>query len=132
MPTFTIESARFVPEFRIRVFEAETVEQACRQAVDDPDWSDAKRSLDTPGETHVTGIWDGSTTDLNAPLLAVPSQFLEMLCRKAEHFEVLLGLLKILASDSEEAAQDIRYWRRRSAQAIAKAEAILAGARDPR
>lgn len=132
MPTFTIESARFVPEFRIRVFEAETIEQACRQAVDDRDWSDAKRSLDTPGETHVTGIWDGPTTDLNAPLLTVPPHFREMLCRKAAHLEVLLGLLKILACGSDEAAQDIRYWRRRSECAIAKAEAILAGARDPR
>ncbi|WP_348265977.1 hypothetical protein [Aliihoeflea sp. 2WW] len=50
--------------------------------------------------------------------------------RKAQHFEVLLGLLKMFAA-ADPAAPELALWRRRAVSAIAKAEAIMAGARDP-
>ena len=51
--------------------------------------------------------------------------------RKADHFETLLGILKVLAHAPDGAASDPPFWRQRADAAIAKAEAILAGARDP-
>jgi hypothetical protein len=53
--------------------------------------------------------------------LPVPSHFDDAVQRKAEHFGVLLDLLKKLAHAGDTTAQ----------AAIAKAEAILAGADDP-
>lgn len=50
---------------------------------------------------------------------------------RAEHFEVLLGLLKIFAHAPEGDPADDLAWRHRAHAAIVKAEAILAGARDP-
>ena len=48
-----------------------------------------------------------------------------MLQRKADHYETLLGILKVLAHTPE-----APFWRERADAAIAKAEAILAGAPD--
>jgi len=48
--------------------------------------------------------------------------------RKANHSETLLGILKVLA---HETPSDPPFWRQRAFAAIAKAEAILAGAPDP-
>lgn len=51
--------------------------------------------------------------------------------RKADHFETLLGILKVLAHAPDGAVSDPPFWRQRADAAIAKAEAILAGTRDP-
>ena len=51
--------------------------------------------------------------------------------RQAEHFETLLGILKILAHGLGDEGSDLSYWRERADAAIARAEAILAGTRDP-
>lgn len=61
--------------------------------------------------------------------MPVPSHYRETLQRKADHFEVLLGLVKVLTGGPK--ALDRAYWKDRAAAAIAKAGAILAGARDP-
>ena len=45
--------------------------------------------------------------------------------RKADHYETLLGILKVLAH-----APEVPFWRERADTAIAKAGAILAGAPD--
>jgi hypothetical protein len=46
-----------------------------------------------------------------------------MLQRKADHYETLLGILKVLAQ-----APEAPFWREPADAAIARAEAILAGA----
>jgi hypothetical protein len=51
--------------------------------------------------------------------------------RKAEHFEILPGLLKVFAHAPEAGRPDAPSWRQRADVAIAKAGAILAGDRDP-
>jgi hypothetical protein len=51
--------------------------------------------------------------------------------RSASHFEVLLGLVKLLASQSDTERLDRAFWLERAQPAIAKAEAILAGGREP-
>jgi hypothetical protein len=130
MARFTIETTYRLPIYRQRTHEAATLEAACRLAVEDDDWSDQKEDRDSAGATYVTGAWPGTDSAYSVAPLPLPSEFGEMLQRQAEHFETLLGTLKILGQ-APDGGTDLAYWRRRAAAAIAKAEAILAGARDP-
>lgn len=79
----------------------------------------------------MTGAWPDDVPPYSVPALPIPSHFGETLQRKAEHFEVLLGLLKVFALPSDCGLVDEPFWRQRAHAAIGKAEAILAGARDP-
>jgi len=79
----------------------------------------------------VTGIWPGDVTPYSVAALPIPSHFGESLQRKAEHFEVLLGLLKVFALPHDGGLADEPFRRQRAHAAITKAEAILAGAPDP-
>ncbi|WP_430640167.1 hypothetical protein [Bradyrhizobium cytisi] len=81
-------------------------------------------------ESYRCAIFSYFTADIGRPL-PFPSRFDEQVQRKADHFELLLGLLKILAHAPEESSADVELWRRRADAAIAKAEAILAGENDP-
>ncbi len=63
--------------------------------------------------------------------LSAPAQFDETVQRKSDHFEALLGILKILAASPTDLSFNLDFWRTRANAAIAKAEAILAGAPDP-
>jgi len=129
MPIFTIETTYRLPVHRQRSYEAASLAEACRLAVEDDDWDNKKRDYETAGETYVTGAWEGRDTAYSGPSVPVPSHYRETLQRKADHLEVLLGLVKVLSGNDE--ALDRAYWRERALPAIAKAEAILAGARDP-
>jgi hypothetical protein len=131
MPIFTIEATYRIPIYRQRSYEADTLAEACRLAIEDDDWEGQKEDYETAGETYVTGAWAGDVSPYSVPALPVPSHFGESLQRKAEYFEVLLGLLKIFAHPPEGVLPDEASWRQRAQAAIAKAEAILAGARDP-
>lgn len=131
MPRFTIETTYRLPVYRQRTYEAETLEDACRLAVEDDEWSEQKEDYESSGETYVTGAWPGEDIAYRTAGLPLPSQFGEMLQRKANHFESLLGILKLLAHTPDGAAPDAPFWRQRADAAIARAEAILTGARDP-
>lgn len=131
MPIFTIEATYRIPVYRQRNYKADTLPEACRLAVEDDDWDGQKEDYETAGETYVTGIWSGDVSPYSAPALPIPSHFGESIKRKAEHFEVLLGLLKVFAQPPDDGLSDEPFWRQRADSAIAKAEAILAGARDP-
>jgi hypothetical protein len=131
MPNFTIESTYRIPVYRQRTYEAETVEQACRLAIEDDDWSEQKEDYESSGETYVTGAWSGADSAYRVAALPVPSQFGETVQRKADHFETLLGVLKVLAHVPDLTVANLPFWRPRAEAAIDKAEAILAGARDP-
>ena len=123
MRRFTIETTYRLPVYRQRSYEAETLEEACRLAVEDDDWSEQKEDYESSGETYVTGAWPGEDTAYRIAALPIPSQFGETLQRKADHYETRLGILKVLAHTPE-----APFWRERADAAIAKAEAILAGA----
>lgn len=131
MATFTIETTYRLPIFRQHSYEADTLAAACRLAIEDDDWSDQKEDYESSGETYVTGAWPGDTQPYSGPALAIPTQFGESFQRKSEHYEVLLGLLKVFAHAPEGGPADAPHWRERADAAIAKAEAILADARDP-
>ena len=131
MPLFTIETTYHLPVYRQRTYEAETLDAACALAVADAGWDDEKSDVETSGDTYVIGAWEGRDTAYRGRTLAIPSHFGEQVQRKAGHFEVLLGLLKVFAHAPEGGLADGPFWRQRLSAAIAKAEAILAGQPDP-
>jgi len=130
MPVFTIETTYRLPLFRHRTYEADNVEQACRLAMEDDDWDDQKRDYEAAGEAYVSGAWRDDKA-YSGDAEAVPSRFDEMNQRKADHFETLLGLLKIFAHEHPLDEGDRKFWIPRARDAVAKAEAILSGADNP-
>lgn len=131
MPTYTIETTYRVPVYRQRTYDAATPAEACRQAIEDDDWSNDKLDYECAGETYVTGIWLGADAAYSGAAVAVPSHFDATIQRKAAHFEVLFGLLKIVVADQAAQRRTDAYWLARANAAVAKAEAIIEGARDP-
>ncbi len=132
MPIFTIETSYHLPVFRHSDYRARSIAAACRLAIDDGDWDASKPDYESAGESFVTGIWPGANADYSAPSLAVPSHFGETIQRKARHFETLLGLLKMMMVDIRAGATPSREWVSRAAWAVARGEAILARAKDPK
>lgn len=131
MPDFTIETTYHLPVFRHRTYEADTLDEACRAAIEDDSWDIAEKDFDSSGAIHITGIWDGAHAAYAGPPLQIPPQFDEPVQRRAHHFEILLGLLKILFDDIRAARPSSVDWLDRPAWAIARGEAILAGDADP-
>ncbi|UWM84970.1 hypothetical protein [Rhizobium sp. SRDI969] len=131
MPDFTIETTYHLPVFRHRTYEADTLDEACRAAIEDDSWDIAEKDFDSSGAIHITGIWNGAHAAYAGPPLQIPPQFDEPVQRRARHFEILLGLLKILFDDVRAARPPSLDWLARSAWAIARGEAILAGDPDP-
>lgn len=131
MPDFTIETTYHLPVFRHRAYAADTLEAACRAAIEDDSWHVAEKDFDSSGPVHVTGIWDGAHAAYAGPPLQIPPQFDEPMQRRARHFEILLGLLKMLVDDISATRPPLPDWLARSAWAIARGEAILAGDPDP-
>lgn len=130
MPAFTIETTYYLPVYRQRSYQAETLEAACALAVAEEGWDDEKSDVETSGDTYVTGAWEGRDAAYRGRALAIPSQFAEQRRDKADHFEVLIGLLKLFVHGGDAAPPEV-FWRQRLEAAIAKAEAILAGEPDP-
>jgi hypothetical protein len=131
MAKFTIETAYRLPVFRQRTYAAESLTEACRHAVEDDDWDDAKKDYENSGATYVSGAWEGVDSAYRGPALPFPGQFDEAIQRKADQFELMLGMLKILAHADDLQAPDLPTWLPRARALIAKAEAVLAGEPDP-
>ncbi len=131
MPAYKIETTYNLPVYRQRSYEADTLEEACRAAIADEGWDDGEEDVDASGETYVSGIWKGADSANTGASIPIPSQFDELTRRWARHFEILLGLLKILFRGARTAQLPSLDWLARSAWAIARGEAILAGAPDP-
>lgn len=131
MPDFTIETTYHLPVFRRRIYAADTLDAACGAAIDDDSWDVAEKDFDSSGPVHITGIWDGTYAAYEGPPLQIPQQFDEPVQRRARHFEILLGLLKMLLDDISAARPPLPDWLARSAWAVARGEAILAGDPDP-
>ncbi|WP_342740014.1 hypothetical protein [Bradyrhizobium sp. B117] len=101
MPLFTTETTYRLPIYRQRTYEAETLDRACDLAIADEGWDDKKSDVEASGDTYVTGAWEGRDAAYIGRLLTFPSRFDEQVQRKTHHFEVLLGLLKILTHAAE-------------------------------
>lgn len=131
MPDYTIETSYRVPAYRHRTYQADTVALACRQAIEDDDWSGEKLSYEDAGESYISGIWNGVDAAYSGQAVPVPSRFSETIERRVRHFEILLGLLKLLLADVQAGRARRDDWIERAVSAVARGEAILAGARDP-
>lgn len=131
MPAYTIETTYTLPIFQHRIYLADTPEAACKAALGDDNWESLKKDYDSSGDIHVTGIWEGENTAYAGSPITIPSQFDEAVQRRAHHFEILLGLLKMLFHDVQAARAPSVDWLARSAWAIARGEAILGYAPDP-
>lgn len=131
MSDYTVETTYHLPVFRQRSYSADTPAQACRLAIEDDGWEDAREDVDTSGETHVTGIWEGADAAYSGQEIPVPSHFSETVQRKAGHFDILLGALRSLLNDTRAKPITTLDAQAKAAWAIARGEAILAGARDP-
>ncbi|EQB16818.1 MULTISPECIES: hypothetical protein [Sphingobium] len=75
MPSFTIESTYRLPVFRHRTYEAATIDDACRLAINDGDWTGQKEDYESSGPTYLTGIWPGADTAYMATACSVPAGF---------------------------------------------------------
>lgn len=131
MPLFTIETTYRLPVYRHQTYEAASIDEACRLAIDDDDWSDEKHDHESAGETYVTGIWAGESAAYSGAAQPILSHYAETPQRIALHFEVLLGLIKVLAGQGDIEKPDRAFWLERAQPAIAMAEAVLAGEPDP-
>lgn len=97
MSKFTVESTYHLPAYRHRTYDADTPADACRQAIEDDDWSAEKFDYETAGEAYITGIWSGADAAYRAESVAVPSQFQETIQRTADHFQELFDQLAYAA-----------------------------------
>ena len=131
MPRYTIETVRHLIARRHRTYRAATVAEACRQAVEDKDWSAETLDREHAGEPFVAGIWKVADVASSCPPIPIPSHYGETIHRQARHFEILLGLLKMLLADIRAGRPSSGQWIKRTTLAVAQAEAIMAGARDP-
>lgn len=131
MPDYTVEVTYHLPIYRQRSYSAETPAQACRLAIEDDGWEDAKEDADSSGESHVTGIWAGADAAYSGQSIPVPSHFAETVQRKARHFDALLGALSTLLGDIQAERVTIADEKAKAAWAIAMGEAILEDARGP-
>ena len=131
MPKFTVESTYHLPVYRHRTYDAATPADACRQTIQDDDWSAEKFDYETVGETYITGIWSGTDAAYRAALVTVPSQFHETIQRKADHFKELFDQLVYVAQPMGLSIVDFERWLPKAIVAIEKAKAIIEERRDP-
>jgi hypothetical protein len=124
MTIYTVETTYHLPVCRWRTYEADTPEAACLAAVDDEGWEDGEEDVDTSGETHVTGIWEGEHAAYSAPPLAIPDAFRETIQRKADLFDDLVALLRELARPMGLSRHEFERWLPRALAALADADAI--------
>lgn len=70
---FTIEATYRRPVFRHRTYGASSIEDACRQAIEDDDWEGQREDYDSVGPTYITGAWIGPAAHEGASLELPPS-----------------------------------------------------------
>lgn len=70
---YTIETTYHLPVYRQGTYEAESLAEACRLAVEDDDWDDDTQDHETAGETYVSGIWSGADSAYEGEALPIPA-----------------------------------------------------------
>lgn len=131
MPRYTIERMYRLPIYQHRTYHGESVEAACRQALDDDDWNDEKQDYETAGQTYISGIWSGDNSAYKGDAIPILTNFVEAIQRKADHFDALMAVLAYVAQPMGLSRADFEQWLPRAHAALAKAEAIRAGMPDP-
>ncbi|MFZ5693276.1 MAG: hypothetical protein ACOY5F_18740 [Pseudomonadota bacterium] len=131
MQRYTIETTYHLPVYRQRTYEAESLAEACRRAVEDDDWDGDTQDHETAGETYVSGIWSGADSAYEGEALPIPSHFKETIQRKADHFGELMLCLDDVAQPGGISRDEFERWLPKARAAVVKAKTILEGRRDP-
>jgi hypothetical protein len=72
MITVTIETTYLLPIYRQRTVTAGSIEAACRAALADGQWRDAREDRDNAHATKITGIWAGADSAYRGTPIPVP------------------------------------------------------------
>jgi len=131
MPGYTIERTYRLPIYQHGTYHDESVEGACRQALDDDDWCDEKQDYETAGQTYISGIWSGEAAAYKGDAIPIPANFSDVMQRKADHFDALMAVLAYVVQPMGLSRADFEQWLPRAHAALAKADAIRAGMPDP-
>ena len=81
MRIFTVETSYSLPVYRQANYAAETIEDACRLALADDDWSGKRLDYETSGETTISGVWLGADSAHRGADLPLPTQSDETIAR---------------------------------------------------
>ncbi|MBP2449815.1 hypothetical protein [Rhizobium leguminosarum] len=125
MSFYTIETTYRMPYYQHRNVDADTVEEACRRAVEDGDWFGELPDYENPGQTYVTAIWHGENAAYAGHAVTVPDQFDDTIQRKAEMLDTLLMLIREPAQTMGLSRDDFERWLPRALADIERAEAIV-------
>ena len=77
MPAFTLELTYRLPVYQHVTIEADTIEEACRIAIDTDDWERATKDYDSSGPVFVSEAWDGADAAYQGKSVEVPLAFRE-------------------------------------------------------
>ncbi len=125
MPLYTIETTYHLPVYRQATYEAASVDDACKLAIDDDDWSCELPDHETASQTFVTGIWRGRDRAYQGEPVAASGRFGQTVQRKAELFDTLVRLLREPAQPMGLSRHDFDSWLLRALAAIAVADGIF-------
>ena len=131
MPKFTVEATYRMPYYRQRTYDATTVEEACRRAIEDDDWESELADYECAGPTYITGIWKGADTAYAGEEIAVPSHCQDTTHRMVDHFREMLDQLAFVAQPMGLSKVDFERWLPKAVAAVEKARAIIEERRDP-
>lgn len=123
MREYTIDTLSTLPVLRRRSYCAWSVDDACRLALADTDWTETAFNAEPPGPASIAAVWAGAAEAGQA--VPVPDDYAVPSWWHGNQFQVAIGLLKIMASDSRADRPTAPYWIDRAFQAIAVAEADL-------
>ena len=126
MPIFTIETSYRLPIYRHSTYEADDVEQACRCAIEDDDWSGEKLDYEFAGRTVCVRHLAGNQRRLSR---CGAADFVPIRRCSPAHGPLLRICCSACSRSWRErrtwTAPDLHSWLPRAQAAIAKAEAIL-------
>ena len=116
MRAFSIDMTTAIRATRRRNYCATTLEAACELAMSDTDWAGADVAIDPFSVGSITAVLE------NGCPLIVPETFAEPGFANGNKFEIAIGLLKIVATDSRAGRQTASHWLDRAFLAIELAE----------
>lgn len=124
MRRFRIDCEYHLPIYRRRFYEAATIDDACRRAIDDDGWDDEQSDVDSSGDTYVADIREEPVDGTELTCHPVPEAFRETVQRKADLFGELVALLREPAQQMGLSKRDFDDWLLRAQTVLVRSDAI--------
>ncbi|MBB3999874.1 hypothetical protein [Aureimonas pseudogalii] len=131
MQTDTIETIYRLPVFRHQVINAESLADACAEAVAEENWDGARKASDSSGDVFVSGIWKGTVEPYGARPMTVPPAFEEEIQQEVALDSRLTSILKEPARPMGLLQVEVERWLPRALALIAEAERTRSGDPQP-